>query len=132
MSAESARLRVKTWVCAVIVILSNVFGSFFMKRGMPVELASPAEYITALFRPYVALGVILMIVWMLTRMALLSWADLSYVLPVTAVGYVLVAFAGRFFLGEHISLTRWAGIALITVGVTLVGRTPPASGEHTI
>ena len=120
MSAESARLRVKTWVCAIIVVLSNVFGNFFMKRGMPAELASPADYVTALFRPYVALGVILLIVWMLSRMALLSWADLSYVLPVTAVGYVLVAIVGRVLLDEQISPKRWAGIVLIMAGVALV------------
>ena len=88
MHTEHARLRFKTWICAVIVVLSNVFGNFFMKRGMPAELAGPLEYITVLFRPWVSLGVVLLIVWMLCRMALLSWADLSYVLPVTSIGYV--------------------------------------------
>jgi uncharacterized membrane protein len=56
-------------------------------------------------------------------MALLSWADLSYVMPVTAIGYVVTAFAARIFLGENVSLARWIGIVLITAGVTLVGRT---------
>jgi len=120
MTSESARLRLKTWICAVIVVLSNVFGNFFMKRGMPAELATPLEYITVLFRPWVALGVALLIVWTLSRMALLSWADLSYVLPVTSIGYVLVAILGRVFLNEQISLKRWAGIALIVGGVALV------------
>lgn len=83
------------------------------------------DYIRALLEPYVALGVILLIVWMLSNMALLSWADLSYVLPVTAIGYVLVALAGVLFLSEHISAQRWGGIALITIGVALVERTPP-------
>ena len=49
------------------------------------------------------LGVLLMILWMLSRMALLSWADLSYVLPVTAIGYVLVALVGKALLDEQIS-----------------------------
>jgi uncharacterized membrane protein len=66
---------------------------------------------------------------MLSNMALLSWADLSYVLPVTAIGYVLVAFAGIVFLGERVSTARWAGIVLITVGVALVGRTPPDTAK---
>jgi len=68
----------------------------------------------------VALGVLLMIVWMLSRMALLSWADLSYVLPVTAVGYVLVAILGKVLLNEQITMQRWAGIGLIVAGVALV------------
>ena len=126
MSSESFRLRVKTWICATIVVLANVFGNFFMKKGMPVALAGPFEYVTVLFRPWVTLGVGLLILWMLARMALLSWADLSYVVPVTSIGYVLVALVGRVFLNEQISVTRWAGIALIMGGVALVGgRTAP-------
>src|SRR6476661_4526430 len=104
MSDDSSRLRLKTWVCASVVVLSNVFGNFFMKRGMPAELSTPFEYIAVLFRPWVSLGVLLLILWMLSRMALLSWADLSYVLPVTSVGYVLVALSGRILLHEEISV----------------------------
>jgi len=121
MTPEAARLRSKTWTCAAIVVLANVFGNFFLKRGMPAELASPLAYITVLFRPWVALGVTLLVVWLLSRMMLLSWADLSYVLPVTSVGYVLVAFVGRWLLDERISAQRWTGILLIVAGVTLVG-----------
>jgi drug/metabolite transporter (DMT)-like permease len=121
MSGETARLRVKTWLCALLVIASHVAGNFFMKRGVPSELAAPLDYIAALFRPWLALGVLLLIVWTLLRMALLSWADLSYVLPVTAVEYVLVALAGRVYLHEAITARRWAGIALIVAGAALVG-----------
>jgi drug/metabolite transporter (DMT)-like permease len=121
MSAEAARLRAKTWICATVVVLSNVFGNFFLKRGMPADLPTPQAYITALFQPSVALGVVLLVTWMLSRMALLSWADLSYVLPVTAIGYVLVALVGKLLLNEEISFKRWAGIVLIMGGVALVG-----------
>ena len=126
MNTETARLRFKTWICATVVVFSNVFGNFFMKRGMPAQLASPLEYITVLFQPWVSLGVLLLILWLLSRMALLSWADLSYVLPVTSIGYVLVALAGRMFLNEQIGGKRWAGIVLIMAGVALVsgGTTP--------
>jgi len=64
-------------------------------------------------------------VWLLSHMALLSWADLSYVLPVTSIAYVLVALVGRFLLHEHVSLTRWLGVTLIMAGVALVGHTVP-------
>ncbi len=56
-------------------------------------------------------------------MALLSWADLSYVMPVTAISYVVTAFAARLFLGENISPARWAGILLVTAGVMTLVRT---------
>ena len=122
MHTETARLRVKTAFFVVIVVLTNAFGDFFMKRGMPAaaQLVSPADYIAALFQPWVALGVGLLITWQLSRMALLSWADLSYVLPVTAIGYVVVALIGKTLLNEEITAQRWAGIVLIMAGVALV------------
>jgi drug/metabolite transporter (DMT)-like permease len=131
MSQEAARLRVKTWICAAVVVFSNVFGNFFLKRGMPAELPTPLSYITALFEPWAALGVVLLVLWMMSRMTLLSWADLSYVLPVTAVGYVLVALTGKFLLHEQITWQRWAGILLIMSGVALVSvGTSPQSVER--
>jgi uncharacterized membrane protein len=132
MTADAARLRTKTWICAAIVILTNVFGDFFMKRGMSTApaLSGPLGYIAPLFQPWVALGVALLIVWQLSRMALLSWADLSYVLPVTSIGYVLVALLGRLLLNEQITSTRWTGIALIVAGVALVsGGTAPQTNR---
>jgi drug/metabolite transporter (DMT)-like permease len=122
MTADASHLRLKTCVCTAIVVLSNAFGDFFMKRGLPdtTRLSTPLEYVTMLFQPWVTLGVLLLVVWQLSRMALLSWADLSYVLPVTSVGYVLVALIGWVFLHESISATRWAGIVLIMAGVALV------------
>jgi len=120
----------KTWICAAVVVFSNVFGNFFLKRGMPATLATPLDYITVLFQPWVALGVLLLVVWLMSRMALLSWADLSYVLPVTSVGYVLVAIAGKVLLHEQVTLKRWAGIALIVAGVALVsGGSPPRTAR---
>jgi drug/metabolite transporter (DMT)-like permease len=119
----------KTWLFTTLVVLTNVLGNFFMKRGLPASLDGPFQFIAALFRPEVALGVVLLILWMLSRMALLSWADLSYVVPVTSIGYVLVALMGRFFLDERITPENWAGIALIVVGVSLVGLTSHPSSD---
>ncbi|HUB83364.1 MAG TPA: hypothetical protein VMB03_31405 [Bryobacteraceae bacterium] len=126
MSSEAARLRVKTWICVVVVVLANVFGNFFLKKGLPADLPTPLSYLAVLFHPFVALGAILLILWMMSWMALLSWADLSYVLPATAIGYVLVALVGHFLLAEQIPVKRWAGIVLIVAGVALVSLgTPP-------
>jgi drug/metabolite transporter (DMT)-like permease len=129
MTSDTSRLRLKTWIFTAIVVFSNPFGNFFLKRGLPAsaELSSPLEYIGALFQPWVALGVLLLVVWQLARMALLSWADLSYVLPVTSVGYVVVALIGRLLLHETITGWRWAGVVLIVAGVALVGGSAPST-----
>ena len=105
----------KARLLTFIVILSNVAGNLFLSLG----LKSSAGVLS----PLVALGVSLLILWTVSRMTLMSWADLSYILPVTAIGYVLSALAGKIFLAEHISLLRWSGTLLIVAGIALVGRT---------
>ena len=77
--------------------------------------------------PLVALGIAMLIVALLVRLALLSVADLSFILPMTAVGYVLAAVLGRFFLHESVSPGRWAAVALIFAGAALVGSTPQST-----
>ncbi|HSR07222.1 MAG TPA: hypothetical protein VLM42_08740 [Bryobacteraceae bacterium] len=124
-----ARLEWKTRLFAAIVILSNTLGNFFIARGMrglAVPADSPLHMLLAIFTPWVALGIALLILWLLSRMVLLSWADLSYVLPVTSLGYVANALMGHFFLGEHITMARWSGTLLIVAGTVLVGM-----GSHT-
>src|SRR5450432_1343769 len=127
MTGNARRLRLKTWICVVVVVCSNAFGDFFMKRGMPgdSQLRTPFQFIGALFQPWVAAGVALLILWQMSRMALLSWADLSYVLPVTSIGYVLVALLGKVMLNEQITARRWTGITLIMTGVALVSGSTP-------
>lgn len=121
------KLLLKTRVLTVIVILANVLGNFAMswglKRGAAPLGDSLPGYLLVFLNPWVLAGVSLLIVWLLARMALLSWADLSYVLPVTAIGYVLNAVMGKVFLAEQVSGPRWFGTLLIVAGVALVGET---------
>jgi uncharacterized membrane protein len=123
----SSDLRLKTRLFTAIVVLANVFGNLLMtvgvKRHGGALGSSVLEYLQVMFNPYVATGICLLIVWMLARMALLSWADLSYVLPVTSIGYVLTAVVGRIFLGEQVTPQRWLGTVLIMAGTALVGST---------
>jgi uncharacterized membrane protein len=124
---SDARIRSKTKIFAAIVILSNALGNFALASGMRGRrTAGVLDYLTAIFSPWVIVGITLLILWLLSRMALLSWADLSYVLPVTSLGYVANALMGRFFLHEHIDTARWAGTLLIVAGTVLVGRGAPA------
>jgi uncharacterized membrane protein len=122
-----ARLRWKTRVFTAIVVLANVLGNFSMGWGLKSRAAvlgpSVIGYLEAFLNPWIWLGIGLLILWMLSRMALLSWADLSYVLPVTSIGYVLNAVMGAVFLGEHVSPQRWLGTVLIVAGTALVGAT---------
>lgn len=118
----------KTRILVILVIATNVLGNVFLSRGMHqvgrIVSASPLAYLRAFANPWTALGICILIIWMLSDLALLSRADLSFVLPVTASAYVLVAIGGHFILHEHISWARWTGILLITSGVILAEETP--------
>src|SRR5207253_440318 len=54
---------------------------------------------------------------------LLSWADYSYIQPASAGGYAIVPLLGWLLAGEQVGALRWAGVALICIGVVFVGRT---------
>jgi uncharacterized membrane protein len=121
----------KTRILTLVVILSNVLGNFALSLGMKAQTVAATGllvYVKAFFSPMVLLGVALLILWLLSRMALMSWADLSFVLPITSIGYVLSALMGKFFLAEDISNKRWAGTLLIVAGTILVSFT--ASRTH--
>lgn len=123
----------KTAAVSAVVIATNVIGNYALSRGLRevggIESWSPLPYIRAFANVWVALGVFFMLTWLISRLMLLSWADLSYVLPVTAFAYVLSAVAGAIYLNEHVSVLHWAGICVITVGTALVAITYPETSE---
>jgi drug/metabolite transporter (DMT)-like permease len=74
-------------------------------------------------------GIVLLIGFFACYMTALSWADLTFVMPATAFGYVVVALLSRFWLHEHLSLGRCAGIAMIVCAVGFVANGPSRT-EH--
>lgn len=94
-----------------------------MKHFSQVLSANPFVYVRAMLNPFVALGVAALVLGLLTRMALLSVADLSFVLPLTATGYIVSTLLGKFFLSEQVTLGRWIGTILIFLGTALVSFT---------
>ena len=116
----------KTRLFAVIVVLTNVIGNFAlswgMKHGGDMD-GSPMSFVRVVFNPFVLVGIVFLAGWVLSRMALFSWADLSFVIPVTSIGFVLNAVMGAFFLSEQISPMRWMGTLCIVGGTVLVGLT---------
>jgi uncharacterized membrane protein len=115
MRAVPARVHLLT----AAVVLSNLAGNTLLSYGMHGNSG-----VDAFLRPATLGGIALLILWTLIRATLLSWADLSYVLPVTAVGYVLTALTGALFLNEHVSVLRWSATLLIVAGIILAATTP--------
>src|SRR5690348_6403369 len=100
-----------------------------MKAVGALSLSHASEAISAIFTPWVGTGIILLLAFFASYLAALSFADLTYVLPATSIGYILMALLARFFLHENISPFRWAGIALIALGVGFVTRGPARTDD---
>ena len=134
-----AASKTRTLALVLAVVLFNAFGNLLLALGMrqvpETSILRPVGVLEAMLNPFVVSGITLLILWLLSRMALLSWADLSFVLPLTSLGYVFAAVFGKVFLHESVSVGHWAGTLLIFAGTTMVGTTeqqtqeePPASG----
>ncbi len=125
-----AHHKLSAWQYSVLALvsISAPLGDTCLSRGMTslpaISLAHPATLIAAVFTPWIAIGIVLLIGFFASYLTALSWADLTYVLPATAFGNVIVALFARFWLQEPISMQRWAGIALITIGVGFVAQGP--------
>ena len=139
LQAQSRASKLSTFALALAVVFFNAFGNLSLAWGMKhlsqAMGINPLDYIRAMLNPFVAVGVVLLILWLLTRMALMSWADLSFVLPLTGVGYVLAAVLGKLFLAEDVTPRHWIGTLLIFAGIAVVGTTdhqsewPSSTGE---
>jgi drug/metabolite transporter (DMT)-like permease len=116
------------------IVVFGSFGDVLLSKGMKsftaahgdITLAHWTQTFVALGNPWVIAGMALLTFFFVSYLSALSWADLTYVLPATAIGYVVLALGARFWLHEHIPLTRWIGILMIVAGVGFV-----AGGPHT-
>ena len=121
----------KTFVALFIAICSQTLGDVFLTKGMKsigeVNTLNPIELlgigVQVFTNPYIWLGIFFLSIFFGLYLAALSWADLSFVLPVTAFGYVMNAFMSWRLLSEHISPLRWIGTVIIFFGVIVVSRT---------
>ncbi len=119
----------KYLVLAGISVFATV-GDSLLARGMKelgnvnISLHNLSFLLLAILNPWVTSGILFLVAFFSCYMSALSWADLTYVLPATSLGYVLVALVAHFGFHEVISPTRWLGIALIAGGVGLVAAGP--------
>ena len=130
--SNERKLRVKTLVMVFVMVVCATTGDSLLKRGMtkvgPVSLTHAGlvqAFRSAMTSGTIWFAILFLIGFMLSNMTVLSWADYSYVMPASAMGYAAVTFVGMVVLGETVSPRRWMGVALICVGVFLVGQTKP-------
>jgi|SRR5579859_3061202 len=132
--ASERRLRIKTLVMVLAMVVCANVGDLMLKRGMSQigAVETTPSGLAHAFRMTVTsgtiwVGIIFLIGFMASYMTVLSWADYSYVMPAGAFGYAVLTFLAMLFLHESVSPKRWAGVLLICVGVLLVGQTKPST-----
>ncbi len=121
----------KTLVTIFFAIICQTLGDVCLTKGMKsigeVNTLNPIELlhigVQVFTNPLIWLGLGMLMVFYFLYLAALSWADLSYVLPVSAFGYTLNAVLAKWLLDEQVSLTRWVGTLVICIGVAVVSRT---------
>jgi drug/metabolite transporter (DMT)-like permease len=118
----------RKYLTLAAIVLFGACGDVFLSRGMKqvggLSLVNWVQVFSSLLNPWVFCGILLLIGFMSCYLTALSWADLTFVLPATSFGYILMALLARFFLHEQISLRRWIGIVLIVAGVGFVAGGP--------
>jgi drug/metabolite transporter (DMT)-like permease len=112
----------------LLIVVAGTSGELCVTRAMKtigeVKDFRPAALVRVLLRavqvPWMWLGITLMALAFFALLGALSIENVSFVVPVTALSYAAGALGGQFFLGEKVSRRRWAGVALVCAGVTLV------------
>jgi uncharacterized membrane protein len=111
-----------------VVILSGAIGEIALTHGMK-KVGEPASFavrellsfLKRAFRSgWLWLGLPLMALSFYALLLVLSWEPVSFVVPASALGYVVGTLGARYLLGEEVSTARWAGVLLVCAGVTLV------------
>jgi drug/metabolite transporter (DMT)-like permease len=134
---RSSALAFKTYATIAVMLILGPTGNVLLSAGMK-RVAAPTEWAAASLASVVAgvvssgaiwLGLACLVGYVTAEMMVLSWADYSYVQPASAASYPVVALLGYAVLGEDVSLTGWLGVAMICLGVLVVGRTRPRTTE---
>jgi drug/metabolite transporter (DMT)-like permease len=98
--------------------------SYIMRRIEPPDWTEPSQVfgwvVSVISNPYILIGISFLIGFFFLYLATLSWADLSFVMPLTALSFVFVPVLAKIFLMEEVSRWRWIGILVIIIGITLV------------
>ena len=131
-------LQWKTYALLGPMVLFTAIGNVLLGKGMKQIGDAPTHsvaafgtlFVRAFGNGWIWLGICSLLAYLVAFMVVLSWADYSFVMPVSAASYALVPLLSRWLLHERVSSMRWAGVSLICVGVALVTRTPAGGRER--
>jgi threonine/homoserine efflux transporter RhtA len=117
----------------LVMIVTGPLGNVLLGKGMKhvgaVVIWPPSQLLHTAARVFestsIWLGILSLILFFVSYMLVLSWADYSFVQPASSLAYGVVALLGYLILGEAVSPLRWLGIAVICLGVFVISHTAP-------
>jgi transporter family protein len=118
----------KSAVMIAIIVFCTSAANVLIARGMrqvgEVSILRPGLVASLIKRVLknasFLMSVVLMALSFFAFLAILSWDDVSLVIPATSLEYVLSTMGAKYILKERISSLRWAGICLVCIGVALI------------
>jgi drug/metabolite transporter (DMT)-like permease len=110
------------------IVVAGTGGELCVSRAMKsigeVHDFSPKSIVNFVLQslrlPWMWMGIALMTLGFFSLLAILSFLEVSFVVPVSALSYAAGAFGAKTFLSERISKNRWMGIAVVCLGVSIV------------
>jgi drug/metabolite transporter (DMT)-like permease len=126
-------MKKKTYILLASMVCFSSLGNVLLSKGMK-QIGDIHDYrlqalVTVFWKTFTSgtiwLGISSLLVFFVSYLLVLSWADFSYVQPASAIGYAVVAVLGYFILGEVISPMHWMAVLFICAGVALVSGTEP-------
>ena len=131
--------RRKIWILLLAGLLSEAIGFVLIKRGLAnvpafsgQSLKSLSFLLPVVASPQVLVGTAFEALHFGILMELLSVSDVSYIIPLTSIGYILTPLSALFFLQEKIPMLRWVGILLVCAGVAAVSLSDRSGNKEAV
>jgi len=105
-----------------LTVMLSAAAQILFKAGSDTAPGGTLLGFSSLGSPAVWLGIGCMIASLFVWLHALRFVPLIIAFSLAAATQVVVAIGSWFFLGEQISLVRWAGILIVTFGITIIAR----------
>ena len=123
----------------LVGLVMEAIGVVFLSRGLKeigeMQTVSAGEIFRLVGQGatnrHILVGVALEAAFFGCLLFLMSHGDVSFVWPLTSLGFVLTTLAARYWLAEKVVPLRWFGVLLIVIGAGIITYTEKSKKTDT-